>query len=243
MTPRVHRLVRLLAVVGATFVASVSSRATSADPATDDARRVAEEAFVVGRLQDLDAILGSGTTATDAEPFFVRDGIWRPTRIERTPPPDDGSLSSRRIRWIVEAFVPRKAGLDAYPLPNGDEADPYPRITALVRDRARRESVGLAGLPEASPLAAVPDEMIRWLGQRFAHAAFPDSVRPSDTAEDRQAAREAAHARSRVEDLAARNRLLAIAAVGGIVLAAIAAGALLARAGRVRKAPPAATDL
>jgi hypothetical protein len=224
-------------VVAAGLALLALAGSASAGPVSDAARERAQNAFIVGRVQDLDAILGAGTTPADAEPLYLRDVVWRPMATTPRPPPDDGSLSSRRIRWMVEEFATGRAPLSAYPLPKAGEADPYPRLTGLVLERAWRESRGARGLPDDGPLPPLHDEMLDWLDTTYAKPLYQGDVThllpPEAQAEERAA-------RGRLADAAERARSIALVSVGGLVLAATAAGLLL---GRGRKRPPAAADL
>lgn len=222
---------RLAAVIGVAVLACAAAPRADAGPVSAEARRRAEEAFVAGRPEDLDAILGTGTTPADQEPLFVRDVLWRPAPTPPPLPADDGSLSMRRIRWCVEAYARGVAPLSGYPRAADGETDPYPRLTALVLDRALREERGADGLPDASPLAAVPDETLRWFVTWFYRPAFSPADRVPDPVEREETARTAR--------AAARNRWLAIGAVGGLVLLATAAVVGL---GRPRKATGVPTD-
>ena len=225
-------LVALVAVVAAVAAAAPAA----AGPASAEARARAETAFCEGRLDDLDAALGAGTTPTDLEPLVLRDHWWRARRGAARPtiPADDTSLSARRIRWCLDWFD-RKGR--PYPMPSDGETDAYPRLTLLVLDRLRRESLGAEGRPEAGPLWDAKDEALqyvwRWYGERAYRGPSLASLSPED-----RAATEAAQAR--FEDVVARNRALAVGGVLGFVLAA---GGVFAGLGRRRKIPPSATDL
>lgn len=228
--------VAALAAVGGLALAVAAAPPAAAGPASAEARARAETAFCDGRLDDLDAALGTGTTPADLEPLVVRDHWWRPRRGAAAPALDaaDGSLSARRIRWCLAGASAADA---PYPMPRDGEVDAYPRLTRLVLDRLRREALGAEGLPEASPLWDAPDETLqyvwRWYGERAYRGPSLASLPPED-----RAATEAAQAR--FEDVVARNRALAVGGVLGLVLLA---GAVLLRLGARRKIPSAPTDL
>lgn len=224
-------LVALLAFAGLVLAAPAA-----AGPASAEARFRAETAFCDGRLDDLDAALGVGTTPADLEPLVLRDHWWRvrPGAARPTIAPDDGSLSARRIRWCLD----RQARRDTpYPLPRDGEVDTYPRLTLLVLDRLRRETRGAEGLPEASPLWDARDEALqyvwRWYGDRAYRGPSLAALSPED-----RAATEVAQAR--FEAVVARNRALA---VGGVLALGIVAGLAAVALRPGRKKSPATADL
>lgn len=215
------------ALVALAALGALVPRPAAAGPASAEARARAERAFLDGRFDDLDAAVGAGTTLADAEPIAVRDLWWRP-RAGYTPPtvaPDDGSLSARRLRWLLTGGRSRA---EAYPQPGPDEMDPYPLLTALVVERMRREDLGADGLPEAHPLWNDPDEGRRLLWRWFLGRAYR-GPRFEDYDEAERRAILAQH--ERAQGVVARNRWLAIAGVAGLALACWALGARLRRGG------------
>jgi hypothetical protein len=208
----------------ALVVALGAAPAAGAAPASPEARRRAEDAFVVGRLDDLEASVGAGTTPADRELLAVRDLFWRPARAGFGVPDDDGSLSARRIAWLA-GHAARWGGAGAataeppYPLPVAGETDPYPRVTALVLDRLRRESEGAEGFPAASPLAGLGDAnldgFLAWYGRRGWQGASAQDLSGEDRAAQEQLD-------ARFHALAARNRWLAWAALAAFLGAAAA---------------------
>lgn len=120
---------------------------------SETVRRMAERAFLEGRLGDLDEILAGATSQADRLPVLLRDHWWRP-RPGRKPAalqPETGldDLARARLAWL-RAPAPKPP----YPTAGGG-GDPYPVITALVQDRLRRETRGHEGLPEDGPLEAL----------------------------------------------------------------------------------------
>ncbi len=229
-------LVALGALAVALAVTIAVAAPAAAGPASAEARARAETAFCDGRLDDLDAALGAGTTPADLEPLILRDHWWR-VRTGAVRPTIEGiddSLSARRIRWCLDRFERRNT---PYPMPRDGEVDAYPRLTLLVLDRLRRETLGAAGLPEAGPLWDAKDEALqyvwRWYGDRAYRGPSLASLSPDD-----RAATEAAQAR--FEAVVARNRRLAVGGVLGFVLLAGAVGVVLRPR---RKITPAPTDL
>ncbi|MFO0933936.1 MAG: hypothetical protein U1E39_14700 [Planctomycetota bacterium] len=226
----------IAAALVALAAALAAAAPATAGPASAEARARAETAFCDGRLDDLDAALGTGTTPADLEPLVLRDRWWRvrPDAPRPTLAPDDTSLSARRIRWCLDRSG---RGDTPYPMPSDGEVDVYPRLTLLVLDRLRRETRGAEGLPEASPLWDAKDEALqyvwRWYGERAYRGPSLASLSPDD-----RAATEAAQAR--FEAVVARNRLLAVGGVLGFVLAVGAVGVVLRPR---RKIAPAPTDL
>lgn len=206
----------LVAVVAALALAVAAAPTAVAGPVSAEARARAETAFLDGRLDDLDAALGAGTTLVDAEPIALRDLWWRPRAgyVPPSPAADDTSLSARRLRWLADPDARRAT---PYPTPAEGETDAYPRLAVLVADRVRREARGAAGLPEASPLWTVEDETTRFVWRWWGTQVFVGPRLEALEPEDRRLA-EAAQAR--FERVVARNRALAVGAVIGFVVAA-----------------------
>jgi len=232
--PHLRPVVLLGALLAA---AGAMARGAAAEPVSAAARARAETAFVDGRLDDLDAALGAGTTLADAEPLALRDLWWRPRAgyVAPLPAADDLSLAARRLRWLAD---PAARGEAPYPAPQAGETDPYPRLALLVADRLQREARGAEGLPRASPLWDAPDEDVQYVWRWYASRAYegpqPDASSPKD-----RAATEAAQAR--FEAVVERNRAWAVGAVGALILAAgLAYRRLGSRPGR--KSPARPTD-
>jgi len=226
---RVVRTGRLvLACVGG-LVLGAPSAGAGPEPLPDAVHRRAEDAFVVGRLDDLDAILGTGTAAVDLEPLAVRDLFWRPTDPRPTLPvaADDRGLSARRVTWLGRLALQRTGGAEVrspYPGPEANETDAYPRLTALVRDRLRRESVGARGLPRESPLSGISDPDIEAFQTWYARRAYEGPLDTDLPEEDRRA--EAAQ-RAQVAEIGARNVRLGVGALLVLVVGAWLGGRIL----------------
>jgi hypothetical protein len=187
------------------------------EPLSVEARRRAERAFFFGRFEDVDAILGASNAPIDRELPEILHRYWRSD--DRTSLPVEGtSVSSRRIRWTHAWHALPVA---EYFGPAADEAEPYPLLTALVLDRLRRETKGIAGLAAESPLAALRDEAAQALldRKRFAYEG------PEPSAHAPAAADPEAQLAARTTAIARRNALVAAAA--GIAFLALSL--LLAR--------------
>jgi hypothetical protein len=212
------------AVLLACLLAAVGTGEARAEPEplSPEARRRAERAFFLGRLEDVEEILGASGAPVDREPLEVLHRFWRPgTRPSSDPV--DGSLSSRRIRVLRSAA---SWPTDEYPVPAAGEVEPHPLLTALVLDRLRRESKGISGLPAESPLTAVRDELVDAFLDRAAFAYGRTEPGPDGS--------EARHA-ARVEELARRNARVAAAAGTAFLLLSLL---LARRLGRVATATP-----
>jgi hypothetical protein len=186
------------------------------EPLSAEARARAERVFLLGRFEDLDAILGASNAPVDREPLDVLHAYWRAG--ERRPePPEDASLSAQRIRRVLA----ERDRLATYPAPGPGGVDPYPVLSALVRDRIRRETQGVRGLPDGGPLAGVDDEGIRSYlpSLRVALGAVPW---PADPEEATRA--------ERMASLARRNGLLAAAAGTAFLVGALFLARRLGRA-------------
>ena len=146
----------LLCVIA--LLATMGASAAWAEDKEADARRAAEQAFLEGRCEDVEAVLEERLETPAARhrtgwwPISVRRCWWRSGGSVSGPlsaqPQDEASR--QRSRWLVADHTqgPHR------PFPDLDDGgeDPYPVLTALVRDRQRRETHGHAGLPEESPL-------------------------------------------------------------------------------------------
>ena len=215
--------------IGLAVGAAVARAAAAGEPLPEEARRRAEDAFVIGRLEDLGAALGTGTEPVDLEPLLVTDLFWRlpPLGREGARATEHEGLSSRRIAWARQYRERRAAGVPApgeYPMPEGAALDPYPRLTALVLDRLRRESLGVTGLPYGGPLKALDsDPAIAWFLERLARPAYlglkPGDFTPEERAQEQRLVDER-------QSLADRNRLLGLSGVAALLALAAALSAL-----------------
>jgi len=143
-------LIALLATMGAS--------AAGAEDKAADARRAAEQTFLEGRCEDVEAVLEERLDTPAARhrtgwwPISLRGRWWRGGGSVSGPlsaqPLDEASMQWRR--WLVADHT--QGPHRAFPDFAGGGEDPYPVLTALIRDRQRRETRGHAGLPEESPL-------------------------------------------------------------------------------------------
>jgi hypothetical protein len=200
-----------LAVVALFAAASVAA----ADPPSSRDPRV-ESAFVRGRYDDVERLLAASTAPED---LLARAAISRVLRPS-TPGPDDAALraassstdlSSRRLAWLLGP--PDARARDPYPMPKAGEADPWPRISALVADRWHREHDADASrwVRDGAAWKDAPDEYLADFEAAYRRPSYDGSA-PND--DERKALDE-------LRTLAARNRLLALAAVGVFVIAAL----------------------
>ncbi len=179
-------------------------------------RRMADRAFLEGRLDDLDDILTAAEEPIDRLPLLVRDTWWRMAGragVRRAASNAGDALIMKRLEWLK---LPEAS---AWPVPRDGEADPYPILTALIQDRVRREWKGHEGLPQDGPLKALAGRLdkrrekrtIWFLDRSSSHmmsvAYRGVSPHPDQVTADREA-----------EDLRARNGLLAALALLGFLL-------------------------
>ena len=111
-----------------------------------EVREAVETAWLEGRLEQIDELLPEEEPL--AFPLALRDFVWRPEALTM------GSARPTAAR-LLQAEIESSPKYDpARPLPEeaGGGEDPYPVLTALIRDRRLRETLGSAGLPEESPL-------------------------------------------------------------------------------------------
>jgi hypothetical protein len=148
---------------------------------TGSSRRSAvERAFLAGRLADLDSILSGARDPLEVYPLLLRDIAWRrmPGSIHLGTTIDARSHLGALYAWLA-------SGGDApIPLAEGGR-DPYPVLTALVQDRRQRESLGLEGLPRASPLSSLrsddPEiERLNWESLGVMAAAYGKAPPPPE---------------------------------------------------------------
>jgi hypothetical protein len=215
---RARRLALAALVVGVAWTGDAS-----AEELSEEARRAADAAFADWRHGRLDTILEGAAGAVDQEPLWVRDLYWRPDalarhRLTQAPtPPDVPPLAKRRRDWLRSGGKDRDGRPLDYPTPDAGEVEPYPRITALVLDRLRRERMGVAGLPDDGPLAR--EEWAKDLVGLVRVAYRPDAA-TTRTAADREVEdrRAGATRRNRLLGLAAVVALLGLAAVASLVV-------------------------
>lgn len=203
-----------LAVALAAALGACPSRARAGEPLPDETRRRAEDAFVSGRLDDLDAALGTSTAPIDLEALAVRDLYWRPRGGAAAALPAaafDGSLSGRRLAWLRDASRLSAPGEVPYPMPAAGETDPWPLVTALVLDRLERESVGDASRAMGERLLSTRDPRLEWFFREYAAPAYGVPIgEPSE---------QDAKRREETDRLAARNaRILVLALLGFLIL-------------------------
>lgn len=237
LRPGPTRLVGLALAIPAAVGALGAAEPARADPPTAEMRRRVDEAFSDGRLEELDQLAEPGPEPVSLEPFGVRDLWWRPApdgAPRRIPGLDveTTSVSARRLRWLAGQVASRAQGSappsEPYPMPTEGEDDPYPGITAWVRDRMLRETAGTTSLDADGPLADRPgEELLTYWVKVFRRPAI-DGPGAEATDEEATAKRRAVH------DGVEHARRLALLAVGfwGLV------GGLLLWAARRRVKPP-----
>jgi hypothetical protein len=149
------RCVALLASVLAVLLAAAPR--VRADELPAATRHAVERAWFEGRLGDLDTILAHSDPAAAQLPLRLRDAWWRgPLARGAAHGGSHGDLRLRRLGWIAAG------GPGPWPMPaTASEREPWPLLSALVRDRVRRDRHGAAGLPEHGPLEAY------WGGESF----------------------------------------------------------------------------
>lgn len=155
-TRAVRRTLSVVLVVLAAMSWPAPAGAADEDPAAAW-RRWVEKEFLLGRIDQpfVDDALWAARDPIALWPLALRDLWWRPT-----PDPE-----LRHVYEAAAARAPRAleppyrwllgGGDGAFPGPDPD-LDPWPVLTALVRDRQQRESRGRRGLPTESPLATLP---------------------------------------------------------------------------------------
>jgi hypothetical protein len=219
-TPRplpARRARRALAIALAVGGLAVGGRASGDDSPADRRREEIEHAFAEQRFDDVEAL---AQEAGEAEPLLVLRRFWRRAEAppEATPLPTT-ALGRRRADWLERRRPPDDP--TPYPRAAPEETDRFPRITALVLDRLKRERDGARGLPDASPLASAHGDPFReFLAAIAAPAFLGDAAAPAAPTDE--------HAR-RVDAVAARNRLLGLVGLGALLSTGIAAFVLLRR--------------
>ncbi len=241
--PRLPPILGALAAVVAAAVGGIPiARDARGDGPTAEMRTRVEDAFVDGRLDELEQLSAPGEDPLSVEPLAVRDLFWRPipgAPAWPLPRPDvDGtSLSARRLAWLAAAAAARSRGeamvTAPYPAPAAGEVDPYPRITAWVRDRLLRETEGTTAMDRDGPLGDLTgDELSTYWVKAFR--------RPAIAGPEAEDADEATRARRRaVREGAVRARAFGLASLGCWILVG---GLLLGLRSRRVKPPPPRTD-
>jgi hypothetical protein len=198
--------------------------------AVPDGRRAAEQAWLLGRPDLAEELLGPTPSGEARLLLEVRDGWWR--RRPAGPAPDldpaTGLLAARRA-WLAAG------GVGPYPTSFAAGPDPLPVLTALIRDRQVRAQSGAAWLTREGPLHELvpPPEWAPWWEEwraffldrvvRTAYVGADDSdLPPAERAASEDARRLAAR-------LAARNGVLAPLSVLLFTVGALGAGWALGR--------------
>jgi len=219
-----------LAVLLAGWCDVAPARAEEPDAET---RRRAEYAFYVGRLWDLDGILGrpdAPQAAADRLPLLVRDLWWRgpvvPGEGVAAYPPGDPdpahALAQARLAWLGAG------GRGPWPVDERVQ-DPYPLLTALVQDRIRRERVGSAGLPDDGPIEAwwiANEATVDGRVREVFPLTYGMMVRSYRGDEDPREARELDR---EARDLRNRNKVLWLGLLGALLATAFIASVVVAR--------------
>ncbi len=211
---------RTLVIIGVLLVSVAGAERAWAREPSPAVRTSMELAVLEGRARDVATIRKAAKAdgPLGLWPQAVLDLWWRPDpSVQKTYEAlvggDVNGLMGERYRWLFAA-PPR----GDYPMPTDGATDPYPVLSALILDRVHRDRIGLAGLPERSPLnehREHPNERVAW----FANAAENDMARtyygglPPRT-EDVQL-------QEKADELEFRNGLLALAMVLLLVLVPI----------------------
>ena len=172
----------LAAWAAATVGELASPRAAGADAPTAEMRARLEDAFVDGRIAELESLAVPGEEPVSVEPVAVRDLFWRPVTGPRSwkDPREDldrTGVSARRLAWLRAHAAARLRGdpgvAEPYPMPGAGEDDPYPRLTAWVLDRLLRETVGSDSIGTDGPLGALrDDELAEYWVRAFRRPAY-----------------------------------------------------------------------
>ena len=116
--------------------------AAADDAETKERLMLAEHAIVDGRLQDVPAVLRGGESPSEEVVREIARRWWRRMWSPQPVEAKDGDLQARRLAWALRGETE-----PPYPMPAGGGAeDPTPLLTALVRDRIHRETIGWYGL-------------------------------------------------------------------------------------------------
>ncbi len=204
-----------------------------AEPGPDlPARLAAQQEWMEGRPDRIEAHVGDVTAALDARallPFALRDLWWRPTgdealraRCEAAARTATDEVLADQLRWILAG------GGAPYPRHADPVQDPWPLLTALVRERRQRETTGARWLPDESPVLRrrVLDAPVAWQDwyARWCAWFYEERMRTAYEGEDpervSEAFAQADEEQARLaEDVRGRNAWLAVLAgalfVGG----------------------------
>jgi hypothetical protein len=146
----------------------------NAGEVTPETRAAVERAFLDGRIAD---------AATLLAPVVAENGL---------PPPDPHAptWTDRMLGWRAGRGLGGHGWADrwsnrAHPLKAAlidETAAQFPVVRALLAEREQRETQGIRGLPEAGPLAALPDPdgVIHWAleRQRYLYRRVRDEDSP-----------------------------------------------------------------
>lgn len=185
-----------------------------------------QRAMAVGDVYDRAAAPGSSfSPAASAFAWFL-DAYWRPVPVadgRGRRPEAKADAVAERIQWLA-----RLATEPTLSEPIAGNADPLAVLTALVLDRNRREREGLHSTHTQGPLAAVgTDEAIKYFLDEWAPGAYGG---PSAIVGRKPEAEQVALERGLKED-AARNVLVGLGAILGLVLVAAVGGITLGHGG------------
>jgi hypothetical protein len=191
-----------------------------------EVRRAVETAWLEGRLETLEERLDGADPLVF--PLALRDFVWRPEALPIGSAPPAG----RALLTAEVESSPRYDPLQPLPAEVDGGQDPYPVLTALIRDRRLRETRGATGLPAQSPLLELARAgalsqrqqdllyyLEYWMSVVYT-GTYPDD--PDYEAEQRRVAAVA-------QGLEERNGFWAVLCLLSFVLAPLGLGAYLGR--------------
>ena len=203
-----------LLLVATTWLPSVAS----AGEVTPETRAAVERAFLDGRIAEAATLLGPIVAENGLPPPDPHAPTWTERMLGWRAGPGPGGNG-----WAERPFGRTHVHRGLKDVAIEETVLHFPVVKALLAEREYRETLGVQGLPDAGPLASLPDPggLLKWAldRQRYAYRPVKDEDSP-----DPEVALPARQRAQRARDLMDRAWLWALLSLGALVVSTVLAG-------------------